>query len=69
MMLGLMGVTAIDCSKAEVVVTVIVVLPLIPPRVAVIVEFPPYRGRQAGWGNGGHRGEGRGPGHLAGKRD
>ena len=45
-MLGLAGVTAIDCSTAA--VTVSTVEPVTPPSVALIVEVPgATRGRQA----------------------
>ena len=65
-MLGLAGVTAIDCRTAA--VTVSTVEPVTPPSVAVIVEVPvASAGRQAGGGDGGDRGRGRGPGHLAGQ--
>ena len=37
-MVGLLGVTAIDCNTAA--VTVNVVDPLIPPRAALMVEVP-----------------------------
>ena len=65
-MLGLAGVTAIDCRTAA--VTVSTVEPVIPLSVALIVDVPvatPVASPAAG--DGGDRGRGRGPGHLAGQ--
>ena len=64
--LGLAGVTAIDCRTAA--VTVSTVEPVMPPSVALIVDVPVATPvARPGRGDRGHRGRGRGPGHLAGQ--